>query len=294
MSVALETSALTKRYRTVVALDGCDVTIPSGRVVGLVGPNGAGKTTLLHLAVGLLEPTSGTIQVFGASPTTDPAGVLARVGFLGQDRPLYGSFTVAETMELGRHLNPKWDRAFANGRLQRIGIPLDRKIKTLSGGQRAQVALTLALGKRPELVLLDEPVSNLDPVARLEFLQELMSSVAQEGSTVVLSSHVIADVERVCDHLVILTGGKVRLAGDIDALLQEHALVVGPRREDAAADAAAIEVTHADRQTTRLIRTERVEAAHVCADGSTVRPATLEEIVLAYLRRPAGQLKEVA
>ena len=132
MSVALETSALTKRYRTVVALAGCEVTIPSGRVVGLVGPNGAGKTTLLHLAVGLLGPTSGTIRVFGASPMTDPAGVLAHVGFLGQDRPLYGSFTVAETMELGRHLNPTWDRSFVSGRLQRIGIPLERKIKTLS------------------------------------------------------------------------------------------------------------------------------------------------------------------
>ena len=294
MNVALESSALTKRYRNVVALDACEVAVPSGRVVGLVGPNGAGKTTLLHLAVGLLEPTSGTIEVFGASPTTDPADVLARVGFLGQDRPLYGAFTVAETMELGRHLNPTWDRAFTAERLQRIGIPLDRKVKTLSGGQRAQVALTLALGKRPELILLDEPVSNLDPVARLEFLQELMSAVAQAGSTVVLSSHVIADVERVCDHLVILSGGKVRLAGDIDTLVQQHALVVGPRRDAAAADAAAIEVSHADRQTTALIHTARPEEPHVCADGSYVRPATLEEIVLAYLRRPTDAVKEAA
>ena len=294
MSVALETAALTKRYRAVVALAGCDVTIPSGRVVGLVGPNGAGKTTLLHLAVGLLEPTSGTVRVFGASPTTDPAGVLARVGFLGQDRPLYGSFTVAETMELGRHLNPKWDQAFATGRLQRIGIPLDRKIKTLSGGQRAQVALTLALGKRPDLVLLDEPVSNLDPLARLEFLQELMSSVAQDGSTVVLSSHVIADVQRVCDHLVILAEGKVRLAGDIEDLLRGHALVVEPRRQDATTDPSAIEITQADRQTTKLIRTEHPEEAHVKPDGSSVRPATLEEIVLAYLRQRTDHVKEAA
>jgi ABC-2 type transport system ATP-binding protein len=294
MNVALETFALTKRYHNVVALDGCALAVPAGRVVGLVGPNGAGKTTLMHLAVGLLVPTSGTIEVFGASPTKDPAGVLAHVGFLGQDRPLYGGFTVAEMMELGRRLNARWDHGFVTERLQRIGIPFDRKVKTLSGGQRAQVALTLALGKRPKLVLLDEPVSGLDPVARLEFLQELMSAVAEDASTVVLSSHVIADVERVCDHLVILAAGKVRLAGDIDALVAGHALVVGPRNDAAALDASVIEVTHADRQTTKLIRTARSEQPHVCADGSYVRPATLEEIVLAYLRRRADATKEAA
>jgi ABC-2 type transport system ATP-binding protein len=294
MSAALETSDLTKRYRRVIALDRCDLAIPSGRVVGLVGPNGAGKTTLMHLAVGLLTPTGGAITVDGASPTKDSARVLAHVGFLGQDRPLYGGFSVADVLELGRRLNPRWDQDLATSRLRNLGIPLDRKVRTLSGGQRAQVALTLVLGKRPDLLLLDEPVSNLDPLARREFLQELMSAVAQNGATVVLSSHVIADVERVCDHLVILAEGKVRLAGGIDELVRGHALVVGPRREDAAADTAAIEVTHADRQTTRLIRTARPEEAHVCGDGSYVRPATLEEIVLAYLRRPADRVKEAA
>jgi len=294
MSAPLETSALTKRYRKVVALDRCDLVIPNGRVVGLVGPNGAGKTTLMHLAVGLLEPTSGTISVGGASPTKDPAQVLAHVGFLGQDRPLYGSFSVADTLALGRHLNPRWDQGLATARMGKIGIPLERKVRSLSGGQRAQVALTLVLGKRPDLLLLDEPVSNLDPLARREFLQELMSAVAQDGATVVLSSHVIEDVERVCDHLVILAEGKVRLAGDIEDLIGGHALVVGPRRDGAAADASAIEVTHADRQTTTLIRTARREEPHVCGDGSYVRPATLEEIVLAYLRRGAEHVKEAA
>jgi len=293
MSAPLETAALTKRYRKVVALDRCDLAIPNGRVVGLVGPNGAGKTTLMHLAVGLLAPTSGTITVGGASPTRDAAQVLAHVGFLGQDRPLYGSFSVADTLELGRHLNPRWDQGLATARVSRLGIPLERKVRTLSGGQRAQVALTLVLGKRPDLLLLDEPVSNLDPLARREFLQELMSSVAQDGATVVLSSHVITDVERVCDHLVILVEGKVRLAGDIDDLVGGHALVVGPRRDDAAANASAIEVTHADRQTTALIRTARREEPHVCGDGSYVRPATLEEIVLAYLRQ-RRDVKEAA
>ena len=294
MSVALETSALTKRYRNVVALDKCDLTIPTGRVVGLVGPNGAGKTTLLHLAVGLLEPTSGTIRVGGFSPTKQTTRVLAQVGFVAQDHPLYDGFTVADTLELGRRLNPRWDQGLATARLGRIGIPLDRKVKTLSTGQRAQVALTLALGKRPELVLLDEPVANLDPLARREFMQELMSAVAEDGATVVLSSHVIADVERVCDHLVILAEGKVRLAGDIDDLLRGHALVVEPRQQDATMDPSAIEVTQADRQTTKLIRTDRPEEPHVNPDGSSVRPATLEEIVLAYLRQRTDQVKEAA
>ena len=294
MSATLETSALTKRYRNVVALDKCDLTIPTGRVVGLVGPNGAGKTTLLHLAVGLLEPTSGTIRVGGFSPTKQTTRVLAQVGFVAQDHPLYDGFTVADTLELGRRLNPRWDQGLATARLGRIGIPLERKVKTLSTGQRAQVALTLALGKRPELVLLDEPVANLDPLARREFMQELMSAVAEDGATVVLSSHVIADVERVCDHLVILAEGKVRLAGDIDDLLRGHALVVEPRQQDATMDPSAIEVTQADRQTTKLIRTERPEEPHVNPDGSSVRPATLEEIVLAYLRQRTDQVKEAA
>lgn len=295
MSVALETSALTKRYRNVVALDKCDLTIPTGRVVGLVGPNGAGKTTLLNLSVGLLAPTSGTISAGGFSPTKETTRVLAQVGFVAQDHPLYDGFTVADTLELGRRLNPRWDQGLAAARLGRIGIPLERKVKTLSTGQRAQVALTLALGKRPELVLLDEPVANLDPLARREFLQELMSAVAEDASTVVLSSHVIADVERVCDHLVILAEGKVRLAGDIDDLLRGHALVVEPRQPDAKADPSVIEVTHADRQTTKLIRTEHPAEQHVNPDdGSSVRPATLEEIVLAYLRQRTDQSKEAA
>jgi ABC-2 type transport system ATP-binding protein len=294
MSAALETQALTKRYRNVVALDRCDLTIPSGRVVGLVGPNGAGKTTLLHLAVGLIEPTSGTIHVGGFSPTKQTTRFLARIGFVAQDHPLFDGFTVAETLEFGRRLNPQWDQGLATARLGKIGIPLDRKVKTLSTGQRAQVALTLALGKRPELVLLDEPVANLDPLARREFLQELMSAVAEDASTVVLSSHVIADVERVCDHLVILAEGKVRLAGDIDALLRGHALVVEPRQQGAPADPAAIEVTQAERQTTKLIRTDQPAEPHISPDGSSVRPATLEEIVLAYLRQTPEPAKEVA
>jgi ABC-2 type transport system ATP-binding protein len=294
MSVALEAISLTKQYRSVWALRDCDLKVPTGRVIGLVGPNGAGKTTLLHLAVGLLAPTSGEVRVFDWSPTTHPTLVLSRVGFLAQDRPLFEGFTVGDTLELGRHLNPRWDMPYAKARLARLSIPHDRTIAKLSGGQRAQVALTLALGKRPDLVLLDEPVSNLDPLARMEFLQELMAAVADDGHTVLFSSHSVADLERVCDHLVILADGRIQLAGDIEDLVRQHALVVGPRRDDAAANAAAIEVVHAERQTTRLVRTDQPEEPHTCPDGSSVRRATLEEIVLAYLRTSPNRVKEAA
>jgi ABC-2 type transport system ATP-binding protein len=291
MNAALEAIGLTKRYRKTWALRECDLTLPGGRVVGLVGPNGAGKTTLLHLAIGLLEPTAGEIRVFDWSARAHPTLVLSRVGFMAQDRPLYDDFSAADTLEMGRHLNPRWDARYANERLQRLSIPLDRKVKTLSTGQRAQVALTLALGKRPDLLLLDEPVANLDPLARHEFLQELMRTVADDGTTVVLSSHIVAELERVCDYLAILVDGRVQLAGEVDQLLRTHALIVGPRRTDPTPDQSAVEVVHADRQTSRLVRTSRPAVAHVSADGTSVRPATLEEVVLAYLRTRPDEME---
>jgi ABC-2 type transport system ATP-binding protein len=284
MNAALEAIGLTKRYRKTWALRDCDLALPSGSVIGLVGPNGAGKTTLLHLAVGLLEPTAGEIRVFDWSPRLHPTLVLSRVGFMAQDRPLYDGFSVADTLELGRQLNPRWDGPYARERLGRLGIPFDRRVKNLSTGQRAQVALTLALGKRPDLLLLDEPVANLDPLARHEFLQQLMATVAEDGTTVLLSSHIVAELERVCDYLVILVDAKVRLAGEVDELIGSHALVVGPRREGAQRDPSVVEAIDAGRQTMRLVRTTRREEAHVCPDGTSVRPATLEELVLAYLR----------
>lgn len=293
MNVALEATGLSQRYGRVWALRDCDVKIPVGRVVGLVGPNGAGKTTLLHLAVGLLTPTSGELRVFDWSPSAQPTLVLSRVGFLAQDRPLYEGFSVEDTLQLGRHLNPRWDMPYAKERLARLEIPLERKIRALSGGQRAQIALTLALGKRPDLLLLDEPVANLDPLARREFLQDLMTAVADDRHTVVLSTHVIADLERVCDYLIILMEGRIRLAGDIEQLVRSHALVVGPRVDDAATR-GAIEVVQADRQTTRLVRTNESEEAHVYPDGTAVRPASLEEIVLAYLRTSPKGVEEAA
>jgi ABC-2 type transport system ATP-binding protein len=282
MDVVLETSGLTKRYGRTEALRGCDLSLAGGKVTGLVGPNGAGKTTLLNIAVGLHRPTSGRIHVLGLDPSRDSVALLSRVGFIAQDRPLHQGFTVAETLEIGRRLNPKWDHAYALARVKHFALPLDRRIRSLSTGQRAQVALTLALGKRPEVLLLDEPVANLDPVARLELLEELMGVVADDGPSVILSSNVLADVERVCEHVVILVDGRVRISGDTEDLVRSHVLVSGPRRagRDAADDGEVIEVRHADRQTTRLLRGHAAPSD----DGTDVRPATLEEIVVGYLR----------
>jgi ABC-2 type transport system ATP-binding protein len=282
MDVVLETSGLTKRYGRTEALRGCDLSLAGGKVTGLVGPNGAGKTTLLQIAVGLHRPTAGRIRVLGLDPSGDAVALLARVGFVAQDRPLHQGFTVAETLEIGRRLNPRWDHAYALARVKHFALPLERPVRSLSAGQRAQVALTLALGKRPDVLLLDEPVANLDPVARLELLEELMGVVAEDGPSVILSSNVLADVERVCEYVVILVDGRVRISGDADELVRSHVVVSGPRRAagEPADDGEVIEVRHAERQTTRLLR------GHAAAseDGTEVRQATLEEIVVGYLR----------
>jgi ABC-2 type transport system ATP-binding protein len=290
MNVVLETSGLTKRYGRTEALRGCDLSLAGGKVTGLVGPNGAGKTTLLQIAVGLHRPTSGTVRVLGLDPTRDAVALLSRVGFVAQDRPLHPGFTVAETLEIGPRLNPRWDHAYALARVKRFGLPLDRRVQSLSTGQRAQVALTLALGKRPEVLLLDEPVANLDPVARLELLEELMGVVAEDGPSVILSSNVLADVERVCEHVVILVAGRVRISGDAEELVRSHVLVSGPRRtaDDASDNGEVIEVRHAERQTTRLLRGHAAPSD----DGTEVRPATLEEIVVAYLRAEREEVRK--
>jgi ABC-2 type transport system ATP-binding protein len=288
MPAVLETNALSKRFGKVDALRDCDVALPAGKVTGLVGPNGAGKTTLLQLAVGLRSASSGTIRVLGLDPATDTVTLLSRVGYVGQDRPLYLDLTVAETLELGRRLNARWDRDFARGRLARFEIPLDRTVRSLSAGQRAQVALTLALGKRPELLLLDEPVANLDPVARLDLLEELMGAVAEDGPAVVLSSNVLTDVERVCEHVVILVNGRVRVSGDIDELERTHSLVIGPRVAATEIGDEVIDVREGGRQTVRLVR--GAVTSHE-DDGTVIRLATLEEIVLGYLRSSRGEVR---
>jgi ABC-2 type transport system ATP-binding protein len=284
MSMALQATALGRRYGAHWALRDCSLELPVGRVAALVGPNGAGKTTLLHLAVGLIRPSAGRITVFGASPDEQPGEVLPRVGFVAQDQPLYRGFTVAEMLTFGRKLNPRWDDAMARERLERLGLPPGQRVGRLSGGQRSQVALVLALAKHPDLLLLDEPIASLDPLARREFLHLLMEAAAETGVTVLLSSHIIADLERICDYLIILSAARVQIADEIDRLLATHKLLVGPRREPSAVARVhnVLQATHTERQSTLLVRLNGVnfDPTWECHDVS------LEEIVLAYMGLP--------
>ena len=280
MTAVIETSGLTKRYRRVTALSDCTVSVPEGRICALVGPNGAGKTTLLRLLAGLAAPSAGRAAVLGAAPRQDPA-YLARIGFLAQEIPLYRRLTAQEHIGIGAHLNPRWDGESVRARLGGLRIPLDRPVGTLSGGQRAQVALALTLAKRPRLLLLDEPLAALDPLARRGFLATMAEAVAGGELTIVLSSHLIADIERVCDHLILLTAAQVQLCGDIEDLLAQHRVLVGPRK-----DTTAIARTHTivqeettARQTTLLARL----SGPVIDPAWAVEETNLEEIVLGYM-----------
>jgi ABC-2 type transport system ATP-binding protein len=222
----VRTEGLGKKYRRGWALRDCTLTVPPNRLVALVGPNGAGKSTLMGLVTGLTRATAGTLSVFGDAP--DGRGLHPGVAFLAQQKPLYSQFTVAETLRIGRRTNPTWDQAYAEGLIERAQVPMTAKVGTLSGGQRTRVALALALGKRPRLLLLDEPLADLDPLARETVLRSLVEESREQGITVVLSSHVLTELEGVCDHLVLLSAGRVRLSGDVDALLDKHVLLVGP------------------------------------------------------------------
>jgi ABC-2 type transport system ATP-binding protein len=284
MITPIEATSLGKRFGRTWALRDCSIRVPAGKIVALVGPNGAGKTTFLHLAAGLLRPTAGEISVFGRSPQEQLLLLLDRVGFVAQDTPLYPAFSVEDMLRFGRKLNRRWDQAGAEERLRSLGIPFDKRISQLSGGQRAQVALALALGKHPELLLLDEPVARLDPLARREFMQRLTEAVAEEGSTVLLSSHVMADLERVCDYLIIIVAGRVQVTGDIESLLASHHLLVGPRlnRDLRLNDVAIVKAQHTERQTSLWIR----GPVPALGTGWREEPLPLEELVITYLSTP--------
>jgi ABC-2 type transport system ATP-binding protein len=282
MRTAIKTHELSKRYRRVSALTECTVTVPEGRVSALIGPNGAGKTTLLRMLAGLARPTSGTASVLGGAPRQDPA-FLAEIGFLAQEIPLYRRFTAEDHIRIGAHMNPRWDTPLVRTRLAEMRIPLDQRVGTLSGGQRTQVALALTLAKRPRLLLLDEPVAALDPLARRNFLATLTSAVADAdgGLTVVLSSHLVADLERVCDHLILLAGSRVQLCGDIDTLLAEHKVLVGPREATAPIGRThtVVQTVATSQLTTRLVRL----SGPVSDPAYQAEDVAFEELVLAYL-----------
>ena len=285
MANAIEAVGLGKRYGRRWALQDCTVDVPSGRVIGLVGGNGAGKTTLIHLMVGLLRPSAGSVSVLGHVPADGPSH-LARVGFLAQDAPLYGTLSVGDHLRLGRRMNPGWDNAAASSRIEGLGYDLGQRAGQLSGGERAQVALTLALAKRPDVLLLDEPVAGLDPLARRQFLAGIMESVAEHHLTVMLSSHLVSDIERVCDYLIVLAASRVQLTGDVQDLLGAHRVLTGPRRDPSTlpAEIEVIEATDTESETTMVVRT----ASPVLDPAWTVSELGLEDLVLAYLARGAS------
>jgi ABC-2 type transport system ATP-binding protein len=282
MNTVIQASGLGKAYRRTWALRDCSLAIPEGHVVGLVGPNGAGKTTLLRLATGMLMPTRGTITVLGERPAAGPAQ-LARVGFVAQDTAVYARLTVADHLRLGAWLNPGWDGDLARQRIGQLALDPKQRAGSLSGGQRAQLALTLAMAKRPELLILDEPVASLDPLARREFLQGLMEAVAEQRLSVVLSSHLVADLERVCDYLVVLVASKVRVAGEVSDLLASHYRLSGPRRDPGSLPAGQEVITesHTDKQSSLLVRTD----GPVLDPAWAVKPVSMEDLVLAYMSR---------
>jgi len=285
--LALEASGLGKRFGSTWALRDCGLSVPEGHVVALVGPNGSGKTTLLHLAVGLATPTTGRVRVQGGL-AAGSLEALERVAFVAQDTALYPSLSVADMLHLARNLNADFDSARAEARIAELDIPSARKVGKLSGGQRAQVALTLALAKRPRLLILDEPLSSLDPLARHDFTAALMTAVAEDGISVIFSSHVVSELERVCDYLVVLASGRVQVAGEVDDLLTSHQLYTGPaaQADRLAAALPVVRDRRAEAQAHLLVRTggRRAEVP----TGWEAHEVGLEEMVLAYLRDPGA------
>jgi ABC-2 type transport system ATP-binding protein len=288
----IETSGLGKRYGSTWALSECTLAIPAGHVAALVGPNGAGKTTLLNLAVGLAAPSAGEVSVLDRRPAGSPSA-LDGIAFVAQDTPLYKNLSVTDMLHLTRNLNWRFDQAYAEARLAELGIPLKRKAGKLSGGQQAQLALTLALARRPQLLVLDEPVAMLDPIARHDFMATVLTAMADDGVSVLLSSHVLAELERVADYLIVLSRGRVQVAGEVDDLLASHRVLTGPTAEVA---------TYAGRQAVHLRRGEvqahllvRADADDPVPAGWEAHPVGLEELVLAYLRDPgASELRSSA
>jgi ABC-2 type transport system ATP-binding protein len=283
VTAVLQAQDLGKKYGRRWALRDCTIELPAGHVVGLVGPNGAGKTTLLKLACGQLAPTSGRITVLGGPPGGQAQ--LARVGFVAQDTPTYTGLTVAEHLRLGARLNPGWDAALARERIERTGLDPGRRAGRLSGGERAQLALTVGLAKRPELLVLDEPVAALDPLARREFLRGLMEATAEHELSVLLSSHLVSDLERTCDYLIVLVDSQVRLAGEVDELLATHHRLTGPRRDPdrLPADQHVVSARHTDRQSTFIVRA----GGPILDPAWTVGRLTMEDLVLAYMEQAA-------
>ncbi len=277
MTAILRTEQLGHRYGGGVwGLRECTIEVPRGRVIALVGPNGSGKTTLLNMAAGLLPPSTGSVRITGAAP----ADRLDRIGYVAQDAPLWPRLRVTDVLEIGACLNPRFDTGLATGRIHQLGIPTRARINTLSGGERAQVALTLVLAKQPELMLLDEPLSNLDPLARRDFLTSMFAACSDMGAAVLFSSHVVAELERICDYLIVLRAGRVRLAGDIDELRRTHRVITGPTGWPGSSGREVINERSGGGRTIALVRSD---ASSLTGPGLEEAAPTFDELVLGYL-----------
>jgi ABC-2 type transport system ATP-binding protein len=281
----IETHGLGKRYGSTWALRECTLAIPAGHVAALVGPNGAGKSTLLNLAVGLAEPSSGEVTVLGGRPAGSPAA-LDGIAFVAQDTPLYKNLSAADMLHLTRNLNRRFDQPYAETRLDEFGIPLKRKGGKLSGGQQAQLALTLALARHPRLLVLDEPVAMLDPIARHDFMASVLTAATDDGVSVVLSSHVLAELERVADYLVLLAKGQLQVAGEVDDLLASHRMLTGPTPLADRYPAGPVVNTRRGEAVTHLL--VRAGPDDPVPPGWTAHSVGMEELALAYLREPTA------
>jgi ABC-2 type transport system ATP-binding protein len=262
----LEARGLAKRYRRGVwALQGIDLALPAGGITALVGPNAAGKSTLIKTWVGFERPTRGSVAVMGVDPWRDRSRALAKLGYVPQSPALYDGLSVEDHLDLARQLRPSFDRDYARNRLAQLDIPADRGGRDLSGGQQAQVALALALGTRAPLLLLDEPLASLDPLARREFLHVLADAVRGDGATALLSSHIVTDIEQACDRLIVLGVGRILLHDTVSGALEAHAISATERADSIGSFGAP------DGSRIWLVL------------GSGDRPATLDEVVLGYL-----------
>ena len=286
---ALETIELGRRYRNKWGLRDCSLVVPEGSITGLVGPNGAGKSTLLRLAAGLSRPTTGSVRIFGDPVVPNSTRHLERTGYLDQLRPLYVSLRVTDTIRLGQKLNQRWDTDAALGWLTELGVPMDQKVARLSLGQQALVSLALCMGKVPDLLLLDEPVASLDPLARRQLLETLLANVADRGTTVLLSSHIVSELEPLCDNLIILSSSTVRVAGSIEELLTHHCVLIGPSDSPTPRGVEVISAHRAARQSTLLVRGRPQSPG---PNWQVLTPG-LDEIVLAYLEHEADVSDDV-
>lgn len=290
LEYAIETNGLGKSYRSFWALNNCTITVPKGEVTALIGPNGAGKTTLLKLLAGLSRPSAGMLTMLGQAPaqTTE---YLSQIGYLAQEIPLYDTLSAQDHLAIGAHMDAHWDNDLALKRLNELRIPLDRPVGKLSGGQRAQVGLAVTLAKKPKLLLLDEPVAALDPLARTDFLASLTQAVTDANGdlTVIMSSHLLDDLERICDNVIILAAGETQLCDSIEHTLETHKLLVGA--PDKSLDDPGYKVVKAVRSATATHLLVKLNAPSLQAPGWHMRDVDIEEIVLAYMSQSRDAVK---